>query len=207
MGKNLNIIFFSLYILTIIGCTTTNEVSRPACPSADISKRPKWINKIPEDNEKLNFVGISKIVSSESDARSEAMKSAKEQVAEYLGSEVQSKFKEASRSYGLSSEVVDPKNLGLKFREQISEKLVELVKDREWYLERENDSKGIFGYKSFVLADVTLSTVNNHFKNMVNTKKEEAIKKADGAKNESVKELWESSIKMWEDIDKDDFFK
>ena len=155
----------------------------------------------------MYFVGISKIVSSESDARSGAMKSAKEQVAEYLGSEVQSKFKEASRSYGLSSEVVDPKKLELKFREQISDKLVELVKDREWYLERENDSKGIFGYKSFVLADVTLSTVNNHFKNMVNTKKEEAIKKADGAKNESVKELWESSIKMWEDIDKDDFFK
>ena len=57
MKKDLNIIFFALFILTFIGCTSTNEVPAPAGPSADITKRPKWINKIPEGNEKLYFVG------------------------------------------------------------------------------------------------------------------------------------------------------
>lgn len=206
MKKNPVIICFSLFLIAIIGCAPKIEVS-PQPQSADISKRPNWTMNIPEEAEKLYFVGISKIVSSESDARSGAMKSAKEQVAEYLGSEVQSKFKEASRSYGLSSQVVDPKKLELKFREQISDKLVELVKDKKWYLERETDANGMYGYKSFVLATVTLSTVNDHFKNMANTKKDEAIKKAEEANTESTKELWESSLKMWKDLDNEDFFK
>ena len=206
MKKNPVIICFSLFLIAIIGCAPNNKLP-PRSKSADISKRPQWTMNIPDEPEKMYFVGISNFVPSESDARSGAMKSAKEQVAEYLGSEVQSKFKEASRSYGLSSQVVDPKKLELKFREQISEKLVELVKDKKWYLERETDANGMYVYKSFVLATVTLSTVNNHFKNMANTKKEEAIKKAEEANNESTKELWESSIKMWKDLDKDDFFK
>ena len=99
------------------------------------------------------------------------------------------------------------KKLELKFREQISDKLVELVKDKKWYLERETAAKGMYAYKSFVLATVTLSTVNDHFKNMANTKKDEAIKKAEEANTESTKELWESSLKMWKDFDNEDFFK
>ena len=206
MKKNPVIICFSLFLIAIIGCASNDKLS-PRSQSADISKRPGWTMNIPEEPEKLYFVGISKFVPSESDARSGAMKSAKEQVAEYLGSEVQSKFKEASRSYGLSSQVVDPKKLELKFREQISEKLVELVKDKKWYLERETAANGMYAYKSFVLATVTLSTVNDHFKNMANTKKDEAIKKAEEANTESTKELWESSLKMWKDLDNEDFFK
>ena len=90
---------------------------------------------------------------------------------------------------------------------EISDKLVELVKDKKWYLERETAANGMYAYKSFVLATVTLSTVNDHFKNMANTKKDEAIKKAEEANTESTKELWESSLKMWKDFDNEDFFK
>jgi hypothetical protein len=110
-------------------------------------------------------------------------------------------------SHGLSSQVVDPSILAREFQEQVSEKLVELVKDRKWYLEREFDSSGSRGYKLFVLTSLNLPEVNQQFNEMAKLKKNEAAQKAKEADDKLAKEKWETSLKMWKNFDNEDFFK
>jgi hypothetical protein len=206
--KNHQIILLSLFTaLVILGCSSKEEISPTAPQTTDITSRPEWTMSVPEEQGRLYFVGISKVKASESEARGDAMKSARKQVAEYLGSDVKSKFQEVSMSHGLSSQVVDPSILAREFQEQVSEKLVELVKDRKWYLEREFDSSGSRGYKLFVLTSLNLPEVNQQFNEMAKLKKNEAAQKAKEADDKLTKEKWETSLKMWKNFDDEDFFK
>ena len=150
----------------------------------------------------MSFVGLSNVHASEKNAREDARRNAVDAVVQYLGTLAKTKFEQASVSYGLSSEVVDPTTSARNFQKQVAANVARRLKAKKWYMERESDASGKQGYKYFVLATVPVAELDQAFKQTAKKNMEDAQKKAKEAATAQAKQQQEQAAKFWADMQK-----
>jgi len=90
-----------------------------------------WTKKIPSDLDGTYFVGVSNPMLTEKDARTDALRDAKEQVIRYLGEYLSESSASATATAGTSADLVTLIN-DAKVKESVSGGVARAVKDRNW---------------------------------------------------------------------------
>jgi hypothetical protein len=139
---------FSLCLIFISGCIfrntlkSTNQVSKLKLISERIiwstyPERPEWIVKETySEGEFLIFVGLSEKHSTEREARDIALRDARDKATQYMGVSVRDEFQRVQKSYGVSSDIINPDTSAKRFEEQFSKAVVRRMKANEWYCEK-----------------------------------------------------------------------
>ena len=175
-----------------------------------MQQRPDWPMNEPEVADgRMYFVGLSAPHATEKNARRDALRDAADVAVLYLGTFAESKFREASRGYGLASEVVDPETSALGFREQVARNVITRQKSHKWYTERETDAAGKKGYKVFVLTSIPLDDINRAFDNTVEQNIANARKKQQEAMTEEARQQGQQAEEFWKSVrnQDEDFFQ
>lgn len=164
-------------------------------------KRPMWTVNEPEaEGDKMIFIGMSGKFAMEKDARDDAQNHAISNVVKYLGTFVNSKIEKAKTNYGLSSDIVDPTNIGRSIEEQLSKAFATRVKPIEWYIEKwQNKLKETY-YVVYVKTGVPKSVIDEELKNALNGSIEDLKKKRDAASEEKAKKQFENAINAFEEM-------
>ena len=201
-----------------LGATTALMLALGACSSSqpqpqnnapatqedpDFSNRPDWTMNEPEvEDDKMSFVGMSGLHASEKNARDDARRQAVNAAVQYMGSIAKKKFEQASVSYGLGSEVVDPTTSARTFEKQVSANVARRLRTEKWYMERESDASGKRGYKYFVLATVPMEELDNAFKQSARENIADAQRRAKDAATAQAKKQAEDAASFWADMEK-----
>ena len=195
-------IFFLLFISTaLIGCGSKDPSTLGEREAADITQRPEWVFNEPEEKDgKMPFVGTSKLFASEQAARDNALDSATKKVIRFMGDMVKRKTETASTSYGLSSEIVDSTTSSRQYEKQVSANVARRVKAKKWYMERETDASGKRGYKSFVLAEISMKEMDNAFKQTAKPNMDDAKNRAKEAATAQAKDQAEKAVDFWKNM-------
>ncbi len=90
-----------------------------------------WTRKVPTDLDGMYFVGVSNPMLSEKDARSDALRDAKEQVVRYLGEWLAEGNTSVSKTVGTSNDLQTLME-DSKVKEYLSGGVARSVKDRNW---------------------------------------------------------------------------
>ena len=191
--------------MLLAGCAkeTTTAPAAVAEPAPTMPERPGWVYEEPsEEDGVLSFVGMSKVHASEQNARKDARRDATNNVIQYLGSMAKIKFEEASQSYGLSSQIVDPTAATQQFEKQISANLARQMKTKTWHPEREKKS-GVWGYKYFVLAEIPKTSINASFRKSLDQNIDKQQEEAEKAATQKAKEQSENAIEMFRKLKKE----
>lgn len=199
--------YFSIVILALffmIGCAAQSQKQhQPATSSQDpiVQQRPEWVMNEPEvEGNDLYFVGISAVHATEKNARNDARRDATNSVVQYLGTLAKTKYEQATVSYGLSSQVVDPTTASRQFEKQVAANVATRMKTTKWYMERETDSIGKKGYKYFTLAKIPKDSLNEAFQNTAEQNMKDAQERAAKAATAQAKKQAEDQAKFWTDM-------
>jgi hypothetical protein len=167
-------------------------------PAARADSRPAWTNKEEPDasGKTLTFVGVSLPYLTEREARDDAMRNATRRVVEYMGTEAESRFVEAKTSFGLSSAVLDPTVATKSFQQQLSTNVAKKLRASEWYIEREDTSKGRT-FVAFVKAVIPASSVNESFQDTAKQNQDDVQAKAQQTNDGKVKQQLDAAAKFW----------
>ena len=191
--------------LMLVGCAkeTTTAPAAVAESAPAMPERPEWVYKPPsEEDGVLSFVGMSKVHAAEQNARKDARRDAINNVIQYLGSMAKTKFEEASQSYGLSSQIVDPTVASNDFVKQISANLARQLKTVDRHPEREKKS-GVWGWKYFVLTEIPKSSINASFRKSLDQNIDKQQEEAEKAATQKAKEQSENAIEMFRKLKKE----
>jgi hypothetical protein len=90
-----------------------------------------WTRKVPTDLDGMYFVGVSNPMLSEKEARSDALRDAKEQVVRYLGEWLAEGSTSVSKTVGTSNDLQTLMD-DTKVKESLSGGMARSVKDRNW---------------------------------------------------------------------------
>jgi len=192
-----------LILIALVGCSVPQPEPEPVIEEAPAPTRPEWTMNEPDvEGGVMFFVGLSAVHASEKNARDDARVNATEAVVQYLGTLAKTKFEQASVSYGLSSEVVDPTTSTRNFEKQVAANVSARLKTKKWHMERESDSSGKSGYKYFVLASVPVAEMDKAFQQTAKKNMEDAQKKAKEATTAQAKQQQEQAAKFWADMQK-----
>ena len=199
------VIAVGLSSIMLAGCPRIDDAPKSRVAEAPKNEeRPDWVYEEPdEDDGKLFFVGLSEVNVSERKARKGALKDATESVIKYLGTMAKSKFERVSQSYGLSSETVNATTAAQDFEKQLSANLTRRIKGKKWHHERELDSKGVLGWKYFVLAEIPTSEIEQSFKNTLDKSIEKQQEEAEKAATDKAKKQSELAIDMFRKMKKE----
>lgn len=198
MNKTTTVLLAGLAALLLFGCGGT-----PPEVASQAPQRPEWTSIEPEtEGSSMVFIGISDPTASERLARQAAMRNAAQNVVQYLGTAAQSKFEQASTSFGLSSQVVDPTQATRSFQQQLSANVARRLKASRWYMERETDSTGARGYKIFVKALIPLTEINAAFQRTAQDNAADAQKKARQAVTDRAKKQANDAADFWNKMSK-----
>jgi|TARA_B110000196_G_C20985883_1_gene585696 hypothetical protein len=195
-------LFVVLALLALVGCAAKPKPATPP-PQPTQPERPEWTMNEPEvEAGVMSFVGLSAVHASEKNAREDARRNAVDAVVQYLGTLAKTKFEQASVSYGLSSEVVDPTTSSRNFQKQVAANVARRLKTKKWYMERESDASGKQGYKYFVLSTVPVAEMDKAFQQTAKKNMEDAQKKAKEATTAQAKQQQEQAANFWADMQK-----
>lgn len=202
MKQLLTQLLVGLSLIALVGCSSSEpEPPAPAVEEAPAPTRPEWTMNEPDvEGGVMSFVGLSAVHASEKNARDDARRNAADAVVQYLGTLAKTKFEQASVSYGLSSEVVDPTTSTRNFQKQVAANVARRLKTKKWYMERESDASGKSGYKYFVLATVPVAEMDKAFQQTAKKNMEDAQKKAKEAATAQAKQQQEQAAKFWADM-------
>ncbi len=193
--------------LALGACSSSQPQPQNTAPATqadpDFSNRPDWTMNEPDiEDEKMSFVGLSAIHANEKNARDDARRSAVNAAVQYLGTIAKNKFEQASVSYGLATEVVDPTTSARTFEKQVSANVARRLRTEKWYMERESDASGKRGYKYFVLATVPMEELDNAFKQSARENIADAQRRAKDAATAQAKKQAEDAASFWADMEK-----
>jgi hypothetical protein len=198
----------SVFLLALGACSSSQpEAPQENAPATqqdpDFSNRPDWtMNEPGVEDGQMSFVGLSAIHANEKNARDDARRSAVDAAVQYLGTIAKNKFEQASVSYGLATEVVDPTTSARTFQKQVSANVARRLKTQKWYMERESDASGKRGYKYFVLATVPMEELDESFKQTARQNIADAQKRAKEAATAQAKKQAEDAASFWADMEK-----
>ncbi len=196
-------IFTGLILLGLIGCSETANV--PSVDSETAQRtgpdRPDWcMNELEMEGDTMYFSGLSNIYATEKGARSDARRDSINSVVQYLGTLAKTKYEEASISYGLSSQTMDPTTSGRRFEKQVAANVARGLRVTKWHTERETDSIGKWGYKVCALGTIPKSSINNSFRKTAKQNMLDAQREAERAATEQAKAQAERAKDFWKDM-------
>ena len=198
-----NQLLAGLILIALVGCSAPGPEPEPVIEEAPAPTRPEWTMNEPDvEGGVMSFVGLSNVHASEKNAREDARRNAVDAVVQYLGTLAKTKFEQASVSYGLSSEVVDPTTSARNFQKQVAANVARRLKAKKWYMERESDASGKSGYKYFVLSTVPVAEMDKAFQQTAKKNMEDAQKKAQEAATAQAKQQQEQAAEFWADMQK-----
>lgn len=125
-----------LFLLSIFGCA-----SKELIPGSEMQltgeKRPDWVfDPTTEDSQNLKaFVGVSHDFKMEGDARSDALKDARQQIIDFMGVLGKRALKEAIVTSGVSSDIINPAVVKKEESELLSESYIK-TRARNYHVER-----------------------------------------------------------------------
>ena len=190
--------------ILLAGCPRIDEAPISSVEEApSIPDRPEWVyNEPAEEDGNLSFVGMSAVHASEQGARKDARRDATASVIQYLGTLAKTKFEQASQSYGLSSQIVDPTKATQQFEKQVAANLARKMKTKTWHPEREKKS-GKWGYKYFVLAEIPTSSIEDSFRKSLDQGIKQQEEEVEKAATEKAKEQSKNAIEMFRKMKKE----
>ncbi|MDH3325348.1 MAG: hypothetical protein OEM38_01365 [Gammaproteobacteria bacterium] len=211
--KNLNI-KFALLIITVFllgGCASfgvekSGHIDPPEAANETLiwsssNERPSWTMDEPEKkNNYLSFVGLSATHTTEKGARTDARRSAVNNISSYIGTLAKDKFQNAYLTYGLDSSVMDPTSSSRQFGKQLTANIVSRVKTKKWYSEKWSTETGI-GYRVFVLAKIPEDAITESYKDAANRLAKNAQNHAVDAANETAKRQAELASEFWRQME------
>ena len=203
-----NLLLYSLIVAIAIGIFGCSDKSQQISPEGKtqeevVRERPEWVMEEPGcDDENCYFVGLSNVYASEKGARDDSMANVYKRVVQYLGTLAKSKIEEASVSYGLNSQTIDPTLSARNYEKQVAANVAKAVKATKLYMERETGSTGKKGYKYFTLAKMPKESINAAFQQTAKKNMEDAQKRAQEAATEQAKQQAENARNFWEDMQK-----
>jgi hypothetical protein len=196
---------YTLLVSIVLGACAAGPAQQPVAPVAapvSQSQRPEWTMKEPDrEGQDMVFIGISNPYATERLARDDAIRNATQRVVEYLGTAAQSKFEQASTSFGLSSAVVDPTQATRAFQQQLSGNVARRLKPAQWYMEREQMSTGT-GYVVFVKSVIPVSEINAAFQQTAADNMKAAQDRARQASDDQAKRQADQAAQFWDQMSK-----
>ncbi len=204
--KTLKMIGLSLMALLMVACANrTQELQtpepQPTTPAEVKSDRPSWTMEEPlVEGDYFTFVGLSNIYATEKAARNDARRDSINSVISYIGTLAKSKWEEASVSYGLEGETIDPTRASRQFQKQMAANMATRLRVIKWHLEREKGSSGKLGYKYFALGQIPKASVNSAFQKTAAHNLENAQQKAAAAADAKAKAQAEKHATFWEEM-------
>ncbi|MFP4379685.1 MAG: hypothetical protein ACLFUS_04200 [Candidatus Sumerlaeia bacterium] len=198
----MTVIFLAIAI-SMAACSGNKDVVNQ--PVATQKPRPEWVDREPDNSgDSMYFVGLSTPVSTEAQARDEAMAHSSRQVVRYMGEMVKTKYDRARVSFGLSSSVQDPTVSMKAFDKALAANMVEKLKAREWYVIQVNTHTGP-GWKAYVLSYIPMSVVEEGYKETAQDMAAKAQKKARQESNEQAKQQYEDASDFWKKLAEEGF--
>lgn len=180
-----------LLVLALVSC------GGPAPQGPSGQERPAWTQMEPDvEGDAMVFVGLSNPYATERGARDDALRNATQRVVQYLGTAAQSKFEQASTSFGLSSTVVDPTVATRDFQRQLSGNVARRLKPAEWYVEREETATGR-AYVIFVRTLIPVSNINEAFSQTAKQNLADAQRRARDAVTDQAKAQADAAANFW----------
>ena len=169
---------------------------------------PDWVMNEPGvKEEKMYFVGISALYAREQGAREDALRNARLEITNYLGTVAKSKFEQASLSYGLESEVLDPTTSARAFQRLLSSNILYRVKGSKWHRVKEQGSGGKTGWKYYVLAHIPVDEIEKSFQSAIAKEREKAKQAEMKALDAHKKSQAEKAAQFWEKMETQDFIE
>lgn len=199
MMKKLCLPVLALFVFGFIsGCA----VPKPPTPEPEEvimwqseKPRPKWTYEEPYPSGKtLVFVGLSRKVATETDARDQAYHHAIDRVVDYIGRFGSDYFEELVTSYKLSKDIVDPTIATRNFKKHLSGAIARKVKATRWYLEKWQDKFREVYWKVIVLCRVPEETVDDPYDKTCDEQLERLRKERDKASEEKAKRQFENAM-------------
>ena len=158
-----------LVCLFMVVCCTTNSTNEEYLKVfASHEKVPGWITDPPESNEKyIYFVGISKEnVSSEKDAKRQAMADSRTVVIQYYGTQVKYDLTMLNNVIGRTSELIDPIVAIKEFENQFSQNVANFVHSKKVYTEKWKIGEK-YGWKVYTLCTVPKKIAKNEIQSFL----------------------------------------
>jgi len=188
------------FLMVLLGCSTSGPL-KPGpgeTPIDETGKKPGWAEVVPAPDGMFQyFVGLSAPFATEKGAREDARKDALNQVVQYGGGIFKNKSEKIRMSNNLSSEVTNPTLVARVYEKHLSIKMIERVKDLEYYIEK-SEKNGNIAYKAYVLMrmpnDLFAKTLEDTF-----------AEQRDKAKKLGQKQV-EETQKLFKELKKDKFF-
>lgn len=205
MSRSASLLLVAAVMIFLAACSSAPPPQATVVPTGQTvttSQRPAWASKEPgTEGQSMVFIGISNPYVTERLARDDAMRNATQRVVEYLGTAAQSKFEEATTSFGLSSAVVDPTLATRSFRQQLSGNVARRLRPSVWYMEREQMSTGT-GYVVFVKSLIPIASINEAFQQSAKDNMKAAQDRARQASNDQAKRQADQAAQFWDQISK-----
>jgi len=159
------------------------------------------------EGEYLYFVGLSEMHATEQKARDAGMRNAVNNIVGYLGTTVKDKFESIITRFGLSSEIADPTTASRQYEQQVKENIANSVKAKEWYIEQwQTKNKQIY-WKTYLLARVPKSSIEQSLQNETAKAKDKLKDALDKATNEKAKQQFNDALSAFEAMEKSGLVK
>lgn len=163
--------FFILFIFTACASSTTTQTliknKQTAQPQAQLKKlndcipkiKPEWVYSTPKSDGTYDyFVGVSKRMEEEQDARGDAMRDAVNQFVDFCGVDIKNVSVHIRTIEGKTSLVLSSKVRGREVETHEAEMRISRIKASKWYLcelgGNTSKSRIIEGYKAHTLLTV-----------------------------------------------------
>lgn len=189
------------FVAMAAGCASTPEGSPMAAPGEKLiwsseNPRPDWTIKEPEgEGSYMFFVGLSGDVATEQLSRNDAYKNSTKRVIQYIGTLAKDKYERKLVSFGLAADVTNPTQIQSDVEKQVAAAASKNLKAMKWYLEKWEKPTGI-SWKTFVMARIPKSSLDNSFTDAMNNEIRDAQKKQKEANDEIAKRQLEKYLDM-----------
>ncbi|MFQ5647550.1 MAG: hypothetical protein ACE5GM_11530 [bacterium] len=205
---------FPVWVLMLslgVGCSSSIHSAKEATGEKKIwsseEKMPAWTMEEPDsDGAYMYFVSVSERTATDAKSREIALEKAIDSVTKYMGTQAKLYSKRVSVDFGLESKSIDSTLSSVRFKEQLAEQIASNVKAKKWYQEKWETPTGI-GWKSFVLAKVPLSALDNAVKEVAKENKVKAQQKAKEVSDDVAKAQTQKAVDFWDKIEKSSMFK
>lgn len=196
------LVFLGIAFLSAIISCSSGAVVKSDKPTADDKlirtlpdQKPKWLYSEPESSKEFHFfTGMSTKMATEKEGREDALNNSIQNVVKYLGTAFQDKVQKITTTYGLSSQIVDSTNAGRGFQEQISKGLAKKVKAREYYIEEWKTISDEKYYIVRLLANVPVSSIEEAYKDQIDSELNDLRKKKDQSSDEKAKAQFDKAM-------------
>ena len=156
MKKTIIILIGAFFLFSIFYCSSNRQLM----PGTEIQltgqKRPDWIYEptSKDSKDKKAFVGVSHDFEMEGDARSDALKDARQQIIDFMGVLGKRVIKEAIVTSGISSDIINPAVDKKEQSELLSESFIK-TRAKNYHIEKwqrvQDDGSVKTFYKCYVL--------------------------------------------------------